>query len=127
MEMSFINELTGWAVGTEGLVIKTTNGGELVPLNIIQSELPKEFLLLQNYPNPFNPLTNLKFLLPVSGITSLKIYDVLGREIQVLVNQHLTHGTYEVQFDGSNLPSGVYFYKLESNSFTETKKMVLVK
>lgn len=127
MEMSFINELTGWAVGTEGLVIKTTNGGELVPLNIIQSELPKEFLLLQNYPNPFNPLTNLKFLLPVSGITSLKIYDVLGREIQVLVNQHLSRGTYEVQFDGSNLPSGVYFYKLESNSFTETKKMVLVK
>ncbi len=131
-DFNFVNENTGWAVGSEGMILKTTNGGELVPLNIIHSEVPKEFLLRQNYPNPFNPFTKLKFLLPFSGITSLKVYDVLGREIRILVNQHLSSGSYEVDFNGSNLPSGVYYYKIavetsQRDVFTETKKMVLLK
>jgi len=101
----------------------------LVGINQIGTEIPEKFSLSQNYPNPFNPVTKIKF--DISGIslaqTFLYVYDLIGREIAVLVNQHLKPGTYEVDFDGSNLPSGVYYYKLESGGFIETKKMVLIK
>ncbi len=99
----------------------------IVGINQISSEVPNEFSLSQNYPNPFNPTTKVKFQIPNSGFVKLIVYDLLGKEIQTLVNQQLSPGIYEVDFDGSNLPSGVYYYKLESGTFTETKKMVLVK
>jgi hypothetical protein len=104
----------------------------LVGINQLSSEVPVEYSLSQNYPNPFNPMTKLKFQMPKSGFAVLTIFDALGKEIQVLVNQELTPGTYEVDFDGSDLPSGVYYYRLEasaplSGAFTETKKMVLTK
>ena len=93
--------------------------------------MPDNFSLYQNYPNPFNPSTKIKFSIPllrgVGGVTNLTIYDVLGREIPVLVNKQLSPGIYEVEWDGSNYPGGVYFYKLLSNEYTETKKMVLIK
>ncbi len=98
----------------------------------ISSEVPRNFSLSQNYPNPFNPTTKIKFSIPTfkgarGMITKLIIYDILGREIAVLVNQQLKPGTYEVDFDGSNYPSGVYFYQLVADSFIETRKMVLIK
>lgn len=88
---------------------------------------PGEFSLSQNYPNPFNPVTHIGLRVADFGLVSLTIYNALGKEIKILVNQQLQPGTYEAEWDASSYPSGVYFYKLESNSFTETKKMVLVK
>jgi len=104
-----------------------TEGGVLVGVNQTGTEFPKDFLLGQNYPNPFNPGTVISFQLAVNSFTTIKIYDALGREIQTLVDEELQAGTYEVNFEGPNLPSGVYFYKLEAENFTDTKKMILVK
>ncbi len=87
----------------------------------------KEFSLSQNYPNPFNPTTNIKFGLPTSGNVKLVVFDVLGREVTTLVNEFKTSGIYTVDFDASMLSSGVYFYRIESGNFVETKKMLLVK
>ncbi|MEO8514610.1 MAG: T9SS type A sorting domain-containing protein [Ignavibacteria bacterium] len=91
------------------------------------SVIPKTYELNQNYPNPFNPETKIKFGLPKSGNVKLTVYDVSGRKIEELVNQELNAGTFEVTMNGSNLSSGVYFYKLEAEGFVETKKMILVK
>ena len=100
-----------------------------VGINQISAESAERSELTQNYPNPFNPVTKIKFVISGSSAaqTFLSVFDLLGREITVLVNQHLKPGTYEVDFDGSNLPSGVYYYKLETKNFTETKKMILIK
>jgi len=81
----------------------------------------------QNYPNPFNPNTVISYRLAISSFAKLNVYDVLGNEVELLVNQKQTVGVYEVDFDGSNLPSGIYFYKLTSDNFTETKRMILLK
>jgi len=91
------------------------------------SEIPDSYSLSQNYPNPFNPATKINFALPSSGFTSLKIYDISGKEISNLLNSNIQAGTYEVLFDASNFSSGAYFYKLESNGYIETKKMFLIK
>jgi hypothetical protein len=117
--------------------------GKVVGINIISTEIPKTFLLYQNYPNPFNPSTKIKFDIPqsplypehsggVGGFISLKVYDILGNEVSTLVNEQLKPGTYEVEWpapsgDGSNFSSGVYYYTLTTNSFKETKRMVLIK
>lgn len=85
------------------------------------------FRLHQNYPNPFNPITSIEFTVPLNEYVTLKVYDILGKEIAVLVNGNKPTGNYEVKFDGKNLGSGVYFYRLKAGSFSETKKMMLVK
>jgi hypothetical protein len=85
------------------------------------------FNLEQNYPNPFNPKTNIKFRIAESGLTTLKVYDILGNEINTLVNEEKQAGSYELEFDASGLTSGVYFYKLQSGNKVETKKLVLMK
>jgi hypothetical protein len=94
--------------------------------------VPASFNLTQNYPNPFNPSTNIKFALPYAGYVTLKIYNEQGKEIKALVDGYQQAGTYKVNFDASNLSSGVYFYKIavngiQSAAWTQTKKMVLVK
>jgi hypothetical protein len=99
----------------------------LVGIKQISSQVPNDFSLSQNYPNPFNPTTHFEFQIADFGLVRLTVYDLLGKEIQTLVNEQFSPGTYEVDFDGSSLPSGVYYYKLETDSFTETKKMVLIK
>ncbi|MCW8960901.1 MAG: T9SS type A sorting domain-containing protein, partial [Ignavibacteriaceae bacterium] len=86
-----------------------------------------EYTLKQNYPNPFNPSTKIAFSIPSSSFVSLKVFDILGNEINALVNRELTQGSYEVQFSGTNLPSGVYFYNLTSGDFSKTMKMNLLK
>ena len=88
---------------------------------------PEEFVLQQNYPNPFNPSTTIKFSLPSSGYTTLKIYNSLGQEVAVLINKELTTGTSEVEWNASSLPSGIYFYQLKTESYAETRKMILIK
>lgn len=89
--------------------------------------IPQEFRLHQNYPNPFNPVTNISFSIPVEGLVKLKVFDITGREVAVLVNELKTPGSYNVSFNGSTLSSGVYFYRIEAGSFVETKRMLLVK
>ena len=91
------------------------------------STVPKEYQLEQNYPNPFNPSTTIKFTISDLRFTTLKVYDLLGREIATLVNEEKPVGSYEVKLDATSLPSGIYFYRLQAGSFVETKKMVLMK
>jgi hypothetical protein len=92
-----------------------------------QNLMPSEFYLAQNYPNPFNPSTSIKYQVSSISDVSLKVYDLLGREVATLVNEEKPAGTYEITFDASGLSSGVYYYKLQADTFIETKKMILVK
>ena len=90
-------------------------------------EIPTVFKLYTNYPNPFNPSTTIKYDIPRSSFVQMTIYDILGRELDKLINQQLSAGRYEIVWDGSNYASGTYFYKLEAGTFTDIKKMVIVK
>lgn len=122
----FINPDVGYVAGTKGRVFKTTTGG-VIGINQISGEVPTEFLLLQNYPNPFNPNTNIKFAIPKLANVRLAVYDMLGREVESLVNQQLTHGIYEVNWNAAKFSSGIYMYRLVTNDFNMVKKMSLIK
>jgi len=98
-----------------------------IGVNLISNVIPDKYLLYQNYPNPFNPVTNIKYQIANNSFVSLKIYDILGKEVATLVNEKLKAGIYEAKFDAGNIPSGIYFYKLVSDSYSETKRMVLIK
>ena len=93
----------------------------------IGDDIPTKYLLSQNYPNPFNPSTTISFSIPTSEFVTLKVYDVLGREVATLVNENLSAGNYSYNFDASNLTNGVYLYKLQAGKYNEIKKMVLTK
>jgi hypothetical protein len=93
----------------------------------IGSTVPSEYKLYQNYPNPFNPSTNIRYQITNSKFVTLKVFNILGKEIATLVNEKQSAGTYEVTFDGGSLPSGIYFYRLQTGDFSEVKKMVLIK
>lgn len=100
-----------------------------IPIGIttISGEIPVYYSLSQNYPNPFNPFTKIKFALPSNSFVNLKIYDINGKEIKTLVNEMKSPGIYETEFDGSDLASGVYFYRIETGDYSESRKMVLIK
>jgi len=112
---------------------KYSFGSGFTGIDPVNGEIPGNFSLYQNYPNPFNPVTKIRFSIPAGGNISrpvssvLTVYDALGKEVQVLVNEQLMPGSYEADFDGSRLSTGIYFYKLTSGVFSEMKKMVLVK
>jgi hypothetical protein len=89
--------------------------------------IPGEYSLEQNYPNPFNPSTTIEYSLPQNGFVTLKVFNVLGKEVATLVNGQNEAGKHTINFDASALNSGVYFYKIKSGNFTETKKMILLK
>lgn len=108
------------------LVFRKLTG--LPPIGIINNQnLTRDYHLTQNYPNPFNPVTKIEYNIIKSGFVTLKVYDVLGREVASLINQVQTAGAKEVEFNASSLPSGIYFYTLKAGDFTDTKKMMLVK
>jgi hypothetical protein len=92
-----------------------------------QQDVPLAYRLYQAYPNPFNPTTTIRFDVPAAGDVSLKIYDILGREIAVLVNDRKQPGHYETAWNAASYASGVYFYRLSANGFVETKKLLLMK
>lgn len=96
-------------------------------VNRVENTIPTEYKLYQNYPNPFNPVTNIKYQITNNRFVTLRLYDILGKEVAVLVNEKQAPGEYEVNFDAGSLPSGVYFYKLTAGDFSEIKKMVLIK
>ncbi|MBU1680074.1 MAG: lamin tail domain-containing protein [Bacteroidetes bacterium] len=98
-----------------------------IPTSVDEGSLPADYALFQNYPNPFNPRTVIKFQVPSSKFVKLQVYDMLGREIQTLVDEYKPQGVYEVSFDASSLTSGLYFYKLTAGNFVQTKKLVLLK
>ncbi len=100
-----------------GAISSVTNGKEILP----------KFTLDQNYPNPFNPSTVIRYSIPKASYTELKVFDLLGRELKVLVNDKQEAGSYQVNFDSQNLPAGLYFYRLRAGEFCETKKMVIIK
>ncbi|MCI0450558.1 MAG: T9SS type A sorting domain-containing protein [Chlorobi bacterium] len=105
-----------------------TFGVTTAPIGIKQiSSIVKEFNLSQNYPNPFNPATKINFSIPNSEHVSLRVYDILGREVKVLVNENLPVGEYEVDFDAKGLSSGMYYYSIRAGEYVSVKKMVLVK
>jgi hypothetical protein len=99
----------------------------MVPAKNPNTEIPVRFELYQNFPNPFNNTSNLKFQIVNTGDVKLVVYDIMGREVQTLVNESLKPGTYEVTFDGSNLPSGVYYYRIVAGDFVKSKSMILIK
>jgi len=118
------NNIVGWAVAQNNHIAKYTAP---IGIELISSEVPNKYNLYQNYPNPFNPTTKIKYQIAKSSDVKLIIYDITGKEVDILVNEKQSLGIYEVDFNGSNCASGVYFYKLETETFSETKKMVLVK
>jgi len=124
--------------GNQEIYYKLNPTGNPVGIVQVNSEIPKEYKLMQNYPNPFNPTTKIRFALPKSSFAKLVVYDALGRELETLVNEQLKSGTYEVDWDGTNYSSGVYFYKLivgdpspehsgSGQGFSQTNKMILTK
>ncbi len=114
-----------WIAVSGGLVIFNPNG--IIGVNNQIINTPLSFKLYQNYPNPFNPTTNIKYQIVKSSHVKLGIFDILGRKVSVLVNQRQNAGNYTVSFNGENLPSGIYFFRLETENYTETRKMVLMK
>ncbi len=112
--------------GTDGSSVYKTDE-TLLKINNVQNSVPLGYFLSQNYPNPFNPVTNLRFGIPKAGVVKILIYDVVGRQVSELVNQDLAAGTYDFDFDAGGLSSGVYFYRLTADGFTDVKKMILVK
>ena len=124
--VDFIDQNTGWVVGDDGTILHTSNGGVTFVENK-EIEVPIGFFLAQNFPNPFNPVTSIQYVVGSQTEVILNVYDVLGKEIETLVNEQKPSGTYEVEFDATNLPSGIYLYQLNAGSYTETKKMILLK
>jgi photosystem II stability/assembly factor-like uncharacterized protein len=122
----FINDYTGWTCGGGGRIMHTTSGGTTAIAGNSET-VPCRYMLEQNYPNPFNPSTKINFAILKTALVTLKVYDMLGREVAMLVNEFKQAGYYSLDFNASNLSSGIYFYKLQANDFTDIKKMVLVK
>lgn len=96
-------------------------------LNVENESFPIHYELLQNYPNPFNPSTKIKYQIPELNFVIIKVYDVLGTEITTLVNEEKIAGSYDVDFDGNELASGIYYYRITTGNFSQTKKMILIK
>lgn len=119
-----INDTVAYAVGASRILKWTT---ETVGIHQISSEVPEYFSLSQNYPNPFNPSTIINYSIKKSGFVNLTIYDPKGAFIHTVVNEEQKQGSYSASFDALHLPSGVYFYRLTIDNFSETKKMLLVK
>ncbi|MBS1494797.1 MAG: T9SS type A sorting domain-containing protein [Bacteroidetes bacterium] len=127
-KINFINSNSGWVTGEAGIVLRTTNGGNVF-ISSVSSEIPDNYSLSQNYPNPFNPSTKINYEIKSSGFVTLKVFDLLGKEVATLVDEKQNAGSYAVDFNSSefNLRSGIYFYTLNAGEFKETRKMVLIK
>ncbi len=123
--LSFSDEKNGFAVGMEGVILHTSNGG--VSSVTEGYRLPRVTQLFQNYPNPLNPTTSIDYALPERLPVRLTVYNVLGEEINTLLNEIQPGGYHSVTLDAGELPSGVYFYRLQAGNFTAAKKMILVK
>ena len=120
------NYVRDYIFEVNGQIVDLSEEDHMIQLSN-QSSITKESKLSDNYPNPFNPITKISFTIDKTGLTKLMVYDILGRQIKVLVNELKNPGYYTVEFNGSDLPSGIYFYRLETDDFSVVKKMVLIK
>lgn len=116
-------------IGTDGGLAVYREGGVIIKVEEEKQNHPEDFVLYQNYPNPFNSLTKIRFMLKENGLVSVKLYDLMGREINTLINEFKEKGEYEIEFDASRygLSSGVYFYQMRAGNYTSIKKMVYLK
>ena len=126
-DVYFIDSSIGWVVGDYGRILKTINGGVTFIEENNLKEIPNEYSLNQNYPNPFNPNTNISFSIPQSSFVQIKIYDVAGGLVDELVNEERHAGVYNIEWDASHNPTGIYYYQMKAGNFNETKKMLLLK
>lgn len=119
----------GTSFALANIMNETSNLGKrnFTKVNFTGNELPVTYELFQNYPNPFNPSTTIRYQVPEDGVVSLRIYDILGKEVKTLVNEQKTVGKYEISFDASGFASGVYIYRIQVNDFVSVKKMMLLK
>jgi hypothetical protein len=125
--VSFVDTLRGWA-GYSGLVHTTDGGGPIVSVNPAGTEIPENYVLYQNYPNPFNQLTIINYQLPMETAIEIKVFDITGKEVQMLVNERKQAGAYKISFDAGKLPSGVYFYAMYADGKRmDAKRMILTK
>ena len=123
--INFPDSSHGYAVGIDGTILKYTYQK---PNEVITNVSKTNSLqLAQNYPNPFNPVTNISYHISSAGLVSIKVYNILGRQIAVLANEYKPEGSYTVEFDGSNLPSGVYLCRMKAGEYTAVRKMLLIK
>ena len=109
-------------VGMSGIIRVISSTG--IKENAVQ---PDRFLVEQNYPNPFNPTTTIRYVLPQNGLVTVKVFNILGKELATVVNGEESAGSHEIQFDAANLTSGIYFYRIQNGNFTQTKKMLVLK
>jgi len=123
----FSNDSTGWVVGGGGFILKTTNGGTYVGISNNQNTIPTRHTISNIYPNPFNPVTTIQFELAFDDEIRIIVYDLLGREINKVVDSKMHAGKYEVKFNGISLSSGIYICRLESKNITLSKTIVLIK
>jgi len=127
-DVFFTDGKTGTAVGVRGTILHTTTGGIVTSAkDHKETSIPVQLMLTQNYPNPFNPSTTIEFALPQSGFVMLKVYNVLGEEVATLIAGEHPAGTFKATWDASDMPSGVYFYRLSAGEYVETKKAVLMR
>jgi photosystem II stability/assembly factor-like uncharacterized protein len=124
--ISFINAKQGFAIGDSGTILYTNNGG-ITGINGKPNDMPSVFTLFPNYPNPFNPTTTISFGLPSPSFVNIEIYNTLGQKVQLLISEAMNAGYHTLSFDAKNLPSGIYFYRLQAGSRRETKKMMLMR
>lgn len=124
-QTQFVSNSLGYSVGYYKALRFTPPGSTAVEQE--GSSVPTSYTLDQNFPNPFNPSTTIRFSIPNTGNVTLKVYNLLGMEVATLVNGELSAGTHRVSFDASNLPSGVYFYRIDAGSFSDVRKMALLK
>jgi photosystem II stability/assembly factor-like uncharacterized protein len=125
--VSFTDASTGTAVGDLGTILRTNTGGLTFVKELRSRDIAPQLALHQNYPNPFNPSTTIKYELPKASDIRLSVYDILGREVYVLVNERREAGSYEVKFEAAGLSSGVYIYRLQAEDFVQAKKFVVLK
>ena len=125
--VSFSDQDNGTAVGDEGVILRTTNGGVTFIEEKEINTIPTNYTLNHNYPNPFNPSTTIQYSIKERTSVELILYDILGRQVEVLVNEEQDAGYYKINFDAGRLASGIYFYRLQAGNFVETKKMILMK
>lgn len=111
------------SMGMKGTI--TVNA--VTDVKLVNQTIPDNFILMQNYPNPFNPATTINYSIPKESFVTIKVYDVLGREVSTLVNEVNIAGNYSVQFNGSKFSTGIYFYRMQAGNFVQIKKLVLMK
>ncbi|MFC2093983.1 YCF48-related protein [Bacteroidota bacterium] len=123
--LKYITQDIAVAVGDSGKILRNNNYS--IGIKLISKIIPNNYSMSQNNPNPFNPTTKIKFDLPKSTQAKLIIYDILGREVTTLVNEKLNAGSYEVEWSAGSYPSGIYFYRITTKDFSQTKRMILIK